>query len=79
LKDVHHIVASSAETVGAFKTGCDTVNLHGPTRVGVDDEDAPRGAAGLEVRHLGVPAQLEFGSKIEANLKPVYHMLISSA
>jgi len=31
LKAFHHIVASSAGTVGAFKTGFDTVNLHPPT------------------------------------------------
>jgi hypothetical protein len=28
LKAVHHIVASSAETVGAFNTGFEAVNLH---------------------------------------------------
>jgi len=27
----HHIVVSSAETIGAFNTGFDTVNLHRPT------------------------------------------------
>jgi len=31
LKAVHHILASSAETIGAFNTGLDTVNLHRPT------------------------------------------------
>ena len=28
LKAIHHIVASSAETMGAFDTGFDRVNLH---------------------------------------------------
>jgi hypothetical protein len=32
LKAFHHIVASSAETIGAFNTGFDTVNLHRLTR-----------------------------------------------
>jgi len=31
LKAVHHILASSAETIGAFNTGFDTVILHRPT------------------------------------------------
>jgi len=30
LKEVHHIIASSAETIGAFNTGFDTANLHRP-------------------------------------------------
>jgi hypothetical protein len=30
LKAVHDIVGSSAETVGVFKTGFDTVSLHCP-------------------------------------------------
>jgi hypothetical protein len=28
---VHHILVSSAETIGAFNTGFDTANLHRPT------------------------------------------------
>jgi len=36
LKAVHHILASSAETIGAFNTGFDTVNLHRPTAAAVD-------------------------------------------
>ena len=28
MKAVHHIVASSAETIGAFNTGFDTVNVN---------------------------------------------------
>jgi len=31
LKAVHHIVASSAETIGDVNTGVKTVNLHRPT------------------------------------------------
>jgi len=34
LKAVHHIVASSAEIIGAFNTGFDTVNLRRLTDVG---------------------------------------------
>jgi hypothetical protein len=33
LKAVHDIIGSSAEPIGAFNTGFDTVNLHRPTRV----------------------------------------------
>jgi len=32
LKAVHHIVASSAETMGAFNTGSDRINLHRLTK-----------------------------------------------
>jgi hypothetical protein len=35
LKAVHHITVSSAETIGAFNAGLDTVNLHRPTLGGV--------------------------------------------
>jgi hypothetical protein len=31
LKALHHIVASSAETTGAFNLGFDILNLHRPT------------------------------------------------
>ena len=31
LKAVHHILVSSADTIGAFNTDFDTVNLHRPT------------------------------------------------
>jgi len=31
LKAVYHILVSNAVIVGAFSTGFDTVNLHGPT------------------------------------------------
>jgi hypothetical protein len=55
LKAVLHIVASSAETIGAFNTGFDTVNLHRPTvAVGVavthvrcGESGAPRDDGGL--------------------------------
>jgi hypothetical protein len=31
MKAVHHFIASSDETMGAFSTGVDTANLHRPT------------------------------------------------
>jgi len=45
LKAVYDILASSAETIGTFNTGFDTVNLHRPT-VGLASCAAGKGAHG---------------------------------
>jgi hypothetical protein len=54
LKADHHIIASSAETIGTFNTVFDTVNLHHPTVLGLQ----PGG------EHHAVPPQVEFESII---------------
>jgi len=54
LKAVYDIRVSSADTIGAFNTGFETVNLHHPTR----------GVAGEAALHLAVAAQVEMESKV---------------
>jgi hypothetical protein len=54
LKAVDHIIVSSAETMGAFNTAFDAINLHRPTIVSL--------LLPAQARHH-VPAQVEIESE----------------
>jgi hypothetical protein len=62
LKAFHHIVASSAETMGAFNTVFDAVTLHRPAVYSLQLPAAGVGAA-QRGTHQIVAAQVEFESK----------------
>jgi hypothetical protein len=65
LKAVYHILVSSAETIGAFNSGFDTVNLHRPT--GVNQHEVAEGVTGSAAAQrllLDVAAQVEIESNV---------------
>jgi hypothetical protein len=65
-----NVIASSAEIMGAFKTGFEPVSLHRPTQDGGHDGGAVQGRVGihrarqqLHLRLHAVPAKVEIESK----------------